>query len=42
MKGARYTCWGSQAKQALLSDLVYRETLGLLVTPAIAPVDEPR
>ena len=39
LKGSRYTAWGSQAKQTLLSDLVYRETLGLRVTPDILPKD---
>jgi glycerol-3-phosphate dehydrogenase len=29
MKGSRHVAWGDQAKQLLLSDLVYRQTLGL-------------
>ena len=29
LKGSRYTNWGHQAKQTLLSDAVYRETMGI-------------
>lgn len=42
LKGSRYTAWGAQAKQALLSDLVYRESLGLRLTPGILPKDAMR
>ena len=29
LKGSKHTAWGQQARQILLSDIVYRETLGL-------------
>lgn len=35
LKGNRHTAWGSQARQMLLSDIVYRETLGLRPDEAI-------
>ena len=42
LKGSCHTAWGSQAKQALLSDLVYRQTLGIRLTEDILPKDKRR
>jgi glycerol-3-phosphate dehydrogenase len=42
LKGSCHTAWGSQAKQALLSDLVYRQTLGIRLTENILPKDKRR
>jgi glycerol-3-phosphate dehydrogenase len=42
LKGSRHSAWGSQAKQILLSDLVYCQTLGLRLTPEILPKEERR
>jgi glycerol-3-phosphate dehydrogenase len=35
MKGSRHVAWGTQARQMLLGDLVYRQTLGLRLTPEV-------
>ena len=37
LKGVIHTAWGQQARQALLSDTVYRETLGLRFGGEIMP-----
>jgi len=42
LKGSMRTAWGDQAKQMLLSDIVYRETLGLRLTPETLPTDHRR
>lgn len=42
LKGSSHAAWGPQAKQVVLSDLVYRQTLGLRLTPDILPEDETR
>lgn len=36
LKGTVHTAWGQQARQALLSDTVYRETLGVRLKPELA------
>ena len=40
LKGVIHTAWGSQARQALLSDMVYRETLGVRLNREIMPPDD--
>jgi glycerol-3-phosphate dehydrogenase len=35
LKGVVHTAWGQQARQALLSDAVYRETLGVRLKPEL-------
>ncbi|MBT5351371.1 MAG: FAD-dependent oxidoreductase [Rhodospirillales bacterium] len=42
LKGSTRTAWGQQARQALLSDVVYRETLGVRLTQNILPTDDRR
>jgi len=42
LKGSTRTAWGQQARQALLSDAVYRETLGVRLTPEILPSEDCR
>ena len=40
LKGSTRTAWGQQARQALLSDAVYRETLGVRLTQEILPSED--
>ena len=42
LKGIMHTAWGQQARQALLSDAVYRETLGVRLKPEFMPSEEHR
>ena len=42
LKGMTHTAWGAQARQALLSDLVYRETLGMQLNRKSMPPDSCR
>ena len=42
LKGVMHTAWGQQARQALLSDAVYRETLGVRLKPEFMPSEEHR
>lgn len=42
LKGSLKTAWGDQARQVLLSDAVYRETLGLRLTRGLTPTEERR
>ncbi|MEQ9491356.1 MAG: FAD-dependent oxidoreductase [Alphaproteobacteria bacterium] len=42
LKGSMRTAWGDQARQMLLSDIVYRETLGLRLMPEDLPTDPQR
>ncbi len=42
LKGAVRTTWGEQARQMLLSDVVYRGTLGLRLDQAVLPREERR
>ena len=42
LKGSMRTAWGQQARQALLSDVVYRETLGVRLTKKILPTEDCR
>jgi len=42
LKGSTHTAWGQQARQALLSDVVYRETLGIRLSATNLPAREHR
>lgn len=42
LKGSMHTAWGQQSRQAMLSDVVYRETLGVRLSPAIVLSDDDR
>lgn len=39
LKGIMHTAWGDQARQALLSDVVYRETLGIRLDSELLPAE---
>jgi glycerol-3-phosphate dehydrogenase len=42
LKGMTRTAWGDQARQVLLSDLVFREVMGLRLRPEILPSEDRR
>ena len=42
LKGAAHTAWGDQARQLLLSDAIYRGSLGLRLSTEILPSTERR
>ncbi len=42
LKGSLKTAWGDQARQALLSDAVYREIFGLRLNRAMIPAEDRR
>ena len=42
LKGTMRTAWGQQARQTLLSDAIYRETLGIRLTQDILPAEDHR
>jgi glycerol-3-phosphate dehydrogenase len=42
LKGSIFTSWGQQAKQLVLSDSIYRETLGIRLDKDILPVEDCR
>ncbi len=42
LKGTMRTAWGHQARQTLLSDAIYRETLGIRLTQDILPAEDHR
>ena len=42
LKGVSRTAWGDQARQALLSDTVHREILGIRLTDDLLPTDDRR
>ena len=42
LKGGVQTAWGEQARQMLLSDAVYRETLGVRLDPEALPGEDQR
>lgn len=42
LKGASHTAWGDQARQLLLSDSIYRGTLGLRLGKEVLPSEERR
>ena len=42
LKGSIFTSWGQQAKQVVLSDSIYRETLGIRLDKDILPVEDRR
>lgn len=42
LKGVSKTAWGDQARQALLSDTVHREILGIRLTGDLLPTDDHR
>lgn len=42
LKGISKTAWGDQARQALLSDTVHREILGIRLTDDLLPTDDHR
>jgi glycerol-3-phosphate dehydrogenase len=42
LKGSTRTAWGQQARQVMLSDLVFRENLGLELSDETAPRDHER
>ncbi len=42
LKGSIRTAWGQQARQALLGDVVYRETLGVRLAPENLPSEDRR
>lgn len=42
LKGSTRTAWGQQARQALLSDAVYRESLGVRLIPENLPTEDRR
>ncbi len=42
LKGSIRTAWGQQARQALLGDVVYRETLGIRLSPENLPSEDRR
>ncbi len=42
LKGSMRTAWGQQARQVMLSDVVYRETLGVRLTQKNLPADDRR
>ena len=42
LKGMTRTAWGAQARQALLSDLVFREVMGLRLDEDALPHEDRR
>jgi glycerol-3-phosphate dehydrogenase len=42
LKGMTRTAWGDQARQVLLSDLVFREIMGIRLRPEILPSEDRR
>jgi hypothetical protein len=42
LKGMTRTAWGDQARQVLLSDLVFREVMGIRLRPEILPSEDRR
>jgi len=42
LKGMTRTAWGDQARQILLSDLVFREIMGIRLRPEVLPAEDRR